>query len=415
MNKKSLNWMRFSMMGLLVFAAFAVGLNLWAGIKTNNLSSSSRNLSMGNHEFYLPDNPINLVAEGAEKLLAGNEYNDIASIQKEKLTIDQNKGATPKTRSLTLETNSSAPDYQTGEFSDCSGLIASISDVMGYSIPFDNEILAHNEAYKQKISVAVNPVIPESMESEQGIVIQSSEKDGIKVEDAWYNGVNVVKAYRGMNVMHAYGEGVNVNLARNDGFNVDSAEINGVDIDHVGDDGIQIFRAGKDGLVIYHAGEEGIDAIGDRGNLLRSNSPNFHGLYVQSYGSSPKNPGLYVAGTFYATGTKSSVVKTSQGDEVLFAMESPDVEFMASGTGKLVNNECYVAFDRLFQDAISKEVPLRIILTPKDTWSGLYVAQKSHLGFQVKAQGGEENAEFDWLAIGRRKGYENRPASPFSK
>ncbi len=415
MNKGSLNWMRFSMIGLLVFTTLAIGLNLWAGIKTNNLNSYSQNLSIDNHEFYLPENPPNLVIEGAEQPLTGNEFTHIASTQKEKLPIEQNKEAAPKIQSLALEINSSGSDYQTDEVSDCSGLIASISDVMGYSIPFDNEIFAYNESYKKKITVAVNPMIPESTESEQGIVIQSSEKDGIKVEDAWYNGVNVVKAYRGMNVMHAYGEGVNVSLARSDGFNVDSAEVNGVDIDHVGDDGIQVFRAGKDGLVIYNAGEEGIDAIGDRGNLLRSNSPNFHGLYVQSYGSSPKNPGLYVAGTFYATGTKSSVVKTSQGDEALYAMESPDVEFMASGTGKLTNGGCYVTFDRLFQEAISSEVPLRIILTPKDTWSGLYVAQKSNQGFQVKTKGGEENAEFDWLAIGRRKGYENRPDSPFSK
>ncbi|MGB2696806.1 MAG: hypothetical protein WBD28_02970 [Candidatus Zixiibacteriota bacterium] len=418
MNNGNLNWLRFSMISLLLFTAFAVGWNLWADIKINNPNKYSQNVSPGNYEFTSSQAPLYSEVKQTKGATVKTEDNRISLTPVRKFSKIENKNSISKTPDLALDTNPPTTDSQTDEVATYAGLIASISDVMGYSIPFEDEIFAYNELFakhkgaaKKKYTINENPETPESQEPEQGIVIKSSEKDGVKVEDAWYNGVNVVKAHRGMNVMHAYGDGVNINLARNDGFNVDSAEVNGLDIDHVGDDGVQIFRAGKDGLVIYSAGEEGIDAIGDMGNLLRSNSPNYHGLYVQSYGSSPKNPGLYVAGTFYATGTKSSVVKTSKGNEALYAMESPEVEFLASGTGKLVNGKCYVIFDRLFQEAISSEVPLRIILTPKETWSGLYVAQKSYQGFQVKAKGGEENAEFDWLAIGRRKGYEKRPDS----
>jgi hypothetical protein len=444
MNGSSLNWLRFSMVALLLLTTFAVSWNLFADIKTTNLKIYSQDRPIKDSGPVSSQYSRASAIERREKSLTTGERNLDNPANKKEGSVRDDKKSIQTIQDLVWKPNSADIEFQAEEIgssqmqnneaSDYSGLIASISDVTGYSVPFERELVYPLEEMgffagissgrsssersrnpEEKGSTVENPENPQIQELEEGLLIQSSEKDGVKVEDAWYNGVNVVKAHHGLNVRQAYGEGVNVSFAHNDGFNLDSADVNGVDIDHVGDDGIQIFRAGKDGLVIYNAEEEGIDAIGDRGNLLRSNSPAFHGLYVHSYGSSPSNPGLYVAGTFYATGTKSSVVKTSRGDEALYAMESPEVEFVASGTGQLAGGECYVTFDRLFQEAISKEIPLRIILTPKDTWSGLYVAEKSHRGFRVKAVGGEVNAEFDWLAIGRRKGYEKRPDSPLPK
>ncbi len=443
MDKRSLNWMRILMVALLLFTTFAVSWNLLADMESADSKKTRQDLSLNDYEVFSNQPQIFSGIQNKEVSLNKEEYTDVSS-DKQDYSAMQEKEPIPKIQDLASKTKSSerttqmsAVNQQENQQNDelpPSGLIAGLPDVVGYSIPLETEffypmdqtrLFADNSysesSYKgwkdseKETSSNEKPQVSQVQDCEEGLVIQSSEKDGIKVEDAWYNGVNVIQAHRGLNVKHAHGEGMKVNFAHDDGFNLDSADVNGVDIDHVGDDGIQIFRAGKDGLVIYNAKEEGIDAVGDRGNLLRSNSPDFHGLYVYSYGSSPSNPGLYVAGTFYATGTKSSVVQTSRGDEALYAVESPEVEFVASGTGKLVRGECNITFDRLFQEAISDQIPLRIILTPKDTWSGLYVAEKSHQGFQAKAIGGEENAEFDWLAIGRRKGYENRPDSPFSR
>jgi hypothetical protein len=49
---------------------------------------------------------------------------------------------------------------------------------------------------------------------------------------------------------------------------------------------------------------------------------------------------------------------------------------------------------------------LKITATPNGSWSGLYVTESSTEGFTVKSGAGDPDAQFDWIAIGRRKGYE---------
>ena len=289
-------------------------------------------------------------------------------------------------------------------------LLVSAKDFTASPIPdkgFDEfAILAKNDTpfVKKKFSYE-NPADLQSSESNQdGLKIDFSEKDGILIKDAMGNGVNVQKAHRGFYIGEAFDDGVKVKFAKEDGLSVDSA-YDGIDIDKVEDDGVSVFRASGDGVVVYYAGDEGIDATGERGNVLRSNNKDFYGLYVYSAGAYPNNRGLYVAGTIYATGTKSSLVETSRGKEPLFAIESPEVEFMCSGTARLVDGMAKVEFNRLFCEAISTEVPLKITLTPKGEWSELFVSEQFSKGFLVKSVSEKKDVEFDWIAIGRRKGY----------
>ena len=46
------------------------------------------------------------------------------------------------------------------------------------------------------------------------------------------------------------------------------------------------------------------------------------------------------------------------------------------------------------------------------TWSGIYVVEQTGQGFSVKSETGDLNAKFNWIAIGIRKGYEDRPVLP---
>ena len=442
MNRDSLKWMRSCVIVLMLLTTFGVSWSLLPEGSTPDPTLYSPELRRGKVEGVAYKQVPPLAIEDLNGMFAASETDveNRASYQEGSIndheTTARSIGSLPYEstfagRKLQVERSLVSRDVGS-EVPDYSGLLASIGEVTGYSVPFEPEFFYPVDQAEFFVEISAsqrsdaggsksertsysgaNPQASQTKEDQNGLVIESTEKDGIKVKDAWHDGVNVVKAHRGLNVGRAYGPAVNVGFSHDDGLYVDSADVNGMDIDHVGDDGIQIFRAGKDGLVIYNATEEGIDAVGDRGNLLRTNSPNFYGLYVYSYGASPSNPGLYVAGTFYATGTKSSVVPTSRGVEPLYAVESPEVEFVTSGTAQLAKGECQVTFDRLFREAISQEIPLRIILTPKDTWTGLYVTEKSYQGFRVKATGGAMNAEFDWLAIGRRKGYERTPDSPF--
>lgn len=119
---------------------------------------------------------------------------------------------------------------------------------------------------------------------------------------------------------------------------------------------------------------------------------------------------LYVYGDFTVEhGTKQCVVKTSAGYEPLFCVESPEVEFYSNGTAQLTNGKASVAFDRLFSEAISPDVPVRVIVTPVGSWSGIYLESADSSGFSVRSETGDLNATFNWIAIGRRKGYEQTP------
>jgi hypothetical protein len=130
---------------------------------------------------------------------------------------------------------------------------------------------------------------------------------------------------------------------------------------------------------------------------------------VSVYAASSSAEGLYVQGKFVASGTKSGIVETSQGREAIFCVESPEVEIYCSGNAEIAGGAAHVAFDRLFTEAISPEVPVRVTVTPVGRWSGLYLESVGSEGFEVRSGAGDQNVEFHWMACGRRKGYETRP------
>jgi len=113
-------------------------------------------------------------------------------------------------------------------------------------------------------------------------------------------------------------------------------------------------------------------------------------------------------------GVKFAVIETSQGWERMAAIESPDVEFYANGEAQLKNGEAVVKFERLFREAISEKIPVRVVVTPVGSWSGLYIVSSDSDGFVVKSGAGDPNVKFTWIAVGRRKGYEERPVMPQS-
>jgi hypothetical protein len=161
----------------------------------------------------------------------------------------------------------------------------------------------------------------------------------------------------------------------------------------------------------------GIHARGDRGNTLESENASWYGLYVESYQVSSTRPGLYVYGTGHITGGWSKSIPASSGDVTAFSVSSPEVELMASGTGTLQNGKAEIAFDPGFREAISSEIPVKVVLTAQGAPSGLlYVGSKSNQGFTAQRLEIPDLAinsaeiSFDWIAVGRQKGCERRPA-----
>jgi len=78
------------------------------------------------------------------------------------------------------------------------------------------------------------------------------------------------------------------------------------------------------------------------------------------------------------------------------------------GTAKLINGEAVVSLPEHFTLVTSTIVPLTVVVTPQENCNGLYVAKKSTKEIVIKElQNGKSNAEFDYIVIGVRKGYEN--------
>jgi len=144
---------------------------------------------------------------------------------------------------------------------------------------------------------------------------------------------------------------------------------------------------------------------GRAGVFNKDHDDNMYAAYVLGI-----DEGLYVNGDFVvAGGTKSGVVETSKGREAIFCVESSDVEIYASGTARLRDGRAQVAFDRLFSEAISTAIPVKVTVTPVGGWSALYVETTGTAGFAVRSASGDPNVEFHWMACGRRVGYETRP------
>ncbi|KKR22839.1 MAG: S-layer domain-containing protein [Candidatus Yanofskybacteria bacterium GW2011_GWD2_39_48] len=95
-----------------------------------------------------------------------------------------------------------------------------------------------------------------------------------------------------------------------------------------------------------------------------------------------------------------------------YGVDSTRGEIQLTGTGDLVNGEARIYFDFSFTSVISDQVPLKVLLTPvTDTITGqLYVATKTPYGIIVKELNGSSTGKFDWMAIARRKGFEDKVA-----
>jgi len=107
-------------------------------------------------------------------------------------------------------------------------------------------------------------------------------------------------------------------------------------------------------------------------------------------------------------GSKSAVVKTSEGPTALFCMESPEVWFEDIGGGKLIDGKAHIEIDPLFLETVTidDENPMRVFIQPNGESNGLIVI-KGKTGFDVIEQNsGTSNIAFDYRILAKRKYFE---------
>ncbi len=107
-----------------------------------------------------------------------------------------------------------------------------------------------------------------------------------------------------------------------------------------------------------------------------------------------------------SSGTKSTMVMDDQGNNrVMYCTEAPEVLFQDIGTGQLVNGKAHITIDPILARNISvtRERPLKVFIQPEGDCKGVYVTNKSAVGFDViELQGGTSNTAFSYQIIANR-------------
>jgi hypothetical protein len=164
------------------------------------------------------------------------------------------------------------------------------------------------------------------------------------------------------------------------------------------------------------------ESSGNYGILGRSNS----GVYGSSssdmgvygvcgsglgvWGISSSGTGVYYSNGLAGTGSKSCVVKTSQGPTLLYCQESPENWFEDFGEGQLSAGRCHVELDPLFLETvtINEPNPMKVFIQLNDDCNGTYV-QRGRAGFDViELQRGQSNARFTYRVVAKRSGFEGK-------
>lgn len=119
--------------------------------------------------------------------------------------------------------------------------------------------------------------------------------------------------------------------------------------------------------------------------------------------------GVYVHGKTITNNIIISLnnVDNSEKRVPTYAPSAMKVDVTDRGKAKLINGKVTIEFDKNFAQLISPEEPVTITVTPFGTSKGLYIEKIFNNGFSiVENDGGNSNVEFNWIAIGVKKGFE---------
>jgi len=120
--------------------------------------------------------------------------------------------------------------------------------------------------------------------------------------------------------------------------------------------------------------------------------------------------GVYSAGNFAASGSKSCVVKTSRGPSLMYCQESPENWFEDFGEGQLVNGRCHIELDPLYLETVTidDENPMKVFVQLKGDCFGVYVDNALTSFDVIERQGGSSSVPFTYRVVAKRKGFEEK-------
>ncbi len=120
--------------------------------------------------------------------------------------------------------------------------------------------------------------------------------------------------------------------------------------------------------------------------------------------------GIGSHGDLSCTGQVKTLSTTGNARMVeTYAMQSPENWMEDFGSGKLSNGSTTVAIDPAFAETANTAADYHVFLTPRGDSKGLYVANVTATGFEVRESGGGTTSMgFDYRIVAKRRGYEEQ-------
>jgi hypothetical protein len=106
---------------------------------------------------------------------------------------------------------------------------------------------------------------------------------------------------------------------------------------------------------------------------------------------------------------KTAVPVAGGSEQVeVYSVQSSENWFEDFGSGQLFNGSAKIAIDPKFAAIVNTGVQYHVFLTPSGNCKGLYVANRSATGFEVRELGdGGSSVEFDYRIVAKRSGHES--------
>jgi hypothetical protein len=127
--------------------------------------------------------------------------------------------------------------------------------------------------------------------------------------------------------------------------------------------------------------------------------------------------GIYAEGENYATFSNGVTYRNNldvnlqdngtNTKSALYTNTSTEVTVMTSGTATLSQGKASIAFDKTFTQCVSSKEPVIVTVTPIGSCNGVFLANVNSAGFSVQeANAGKSSVTVNYIAIGKRAGYE---------
>ena len=134
-----------------------------------------------------------------------------------------------------------------------------------------------------------------------------------------------------------------------------------------------------------------------------------YGLYAEG-----GNYAMYSDGPVYKNDVDVHLQDNGSGDNtVLYTNVSTHVSVQTSGVATLSSGRTTISFDKAFTAIVSQDEPVIVTVTPMGETNGVYLSEITTSGFTViENNEGKSNVTVNYIAIGKRAGYEDPQLAP---